>query len=127
MREGANAVSGDDETKKRFGIMARELFKRFKFVSRKETSSDAWARRDAIDAIYKEITKRRDVADTGDIMVQLQQVIDEHISVQENSDKEPARFDISKIDFDLLQTEFKKAEQKNLLLDDLRIVIERRL
>lgn len=127
VREGANAVSVDDETKKRFGIMARELFKLCKFVGRKELASEDWDKCEAVDAIYKEITKRRDVADTGDIMVQLQQIIDEHISVQQNSDKEPAKFDISKINFDLLRREFQKAQEKNLLLDDLRAVIEKRL
>ncbi len=127
VRKGADAVSAGDETKKRFGIMARELFKLFKFIERGDVPAESWAERNAIDAIYKEIAKRRDAADTGDIMVQLQSIIDEHVSVDEVDKSEPARFDISGIDFDLLHREFEKKKEKNLLLGDMRAVIERRL
>lgn len=123
----ADAVSAGDEIKKRFGIMARSLFKFFKFIERGDVSRDTWAHRDAIDAIYREVTKRRDVADTGDVMVQLQAIIDEHIEVNEVDKSEPAKFDISAIDFDLLHREFEKKTEKNLLLSDMRAVIERRL
>ena len=127
IRRAADVVSAGDEVKKRFGIMARALFKLFKFIERGDVSRDVWAHRDAIDAIYREITKRRDVADTGDVMVQLQKIIDEHIEVSEVDKSEPARFDISAIDFDLLHREFEKKTEKNLLLGDMRVVIEHRL
>lgn len=127
VKDGADAVSGSDETRKRYGIMARELFKYFKFVEKGDVNGGAWARRDAIDAIYKLLTKRRDTADTTDIMVRLQQIIDEHIDVRVADDKGEGRFDISRIDFDLLHREFEKAKQKNLLVGELRDVIEDRL
>lgn len=127
IKDGANAVSVSDEMKKRFGIMARELFTLFKFIEFDDVGKEAWVKRDAIYAVYKEVTKRRDVADTGDIMVQLQQIIDEHVSVERADDKGSSRFDISKIDFNLLHREFEKTKQKNLLIGDLRTVIERRL
>ena len=127
IRCAADAVSAGDEVKKRFGIMARALFKFFKFIELDDVSHNAWMRRDAIDAIYREVTKRRDVADTGDVMVQLQAIIDEHIEVSKVDRSESARFDISAIDFDLLHREFEKKIEKNLLLGDMRMVIERRL
>lgn len=127
VKDGADAVAGNDEARKRFGIMARELFRMFKFVERGDVGRDDWARRDAIDAIYRQLTKRRDTADTTDIMVSLQQIIDEHISVKKADDDRDRRFDISKIDFDLLHNEFSKVKQKNLLVGDLRGVIEERL
>ena len=126
VKEGADCVSDGDEGKKRFGIMARELFKLMKFVERKELEKEALDRHSAINAIYKEVTKRRDVADTGDIMVQLQSIIDEHVSIAEGAAK-GARFDISKIDFDRLHVEFAKTKEKHLLLNDFREVIEYRL
>lgn len=127
VRDGADAVGVNDETRKRFGIMARELFKLFKFAGKGDVSGANWARRDAIDAIYKLLTKRRDIADTSDIMVQLQQIIDEHIDVRTGDDKGDRRFDISRINFELLRREFEKTRQKNLLVGDLRKVIEKRL
>ena len=126
VKEGADCVSDGDEGKKRFGIMARELFKLMKFVERKELEKEALDRHSAINAIYKEVTKRRDVADTGDIMVQLQSIIDEHVSIAEGAAK-GERFDISKIDFDRLHVEFAKTKEKHLLLNDFREVIEYRL
>lgn len=127
VKEGADAVAGNDEARKRYGIMARELFRMFKFIERGDLGCDEWSRRDAVDAIYKQLNKRRDVADTTDVMVSLQKIIDEHITVREADDKGDGRFDISKIDFDLLHNEFSKVKQKNLLLGDLRGVIEARL
>lgn len=57
----------------------------------------------------------------------LQEIIDRHISVNVTEDKGEARFDISKIDFDLLHREFEKAKQNNLLVSELRDVIDNRL
>lgn len=129
IKAGANVVSCSDEVKKRFGIMARELFKMFKFVARKELSRNTNEKHDAISAIYNEVTKRRDVADTGDIMVVLQRIVDDHIAVERSgeAEKEGTRFDIGDIDFDRLRQEFSKSKEKNLLIDDLRSMIESRL
>lgn len=127
VKDGANAVSANDETRKRFGIMARELFRLFRFVERGDVPGRAWERRDAIDAIYKQLTKRRDAADTGDLMVQLQRIVDSHVRVEKPDGKGTSQFDISKIDFGLLRREFEKAPCKNLLVNDLRAAIEQRL
>ena len=127
VKDGANAVSANDETRKRFGIMARELFRLFKFVERGDVPGRAWERRDAIDAIYKQLTTRRDAADTGDLMVQLQRIVDSHVRVEKPDGKGASQFDISKIDFGLLRREFEKAPCKNLLVNDLRAAIEQRL
>ena len=129
IKDAADAVSASDEIKKRFGIMARELFKLMKFAERGELENETKAHHSAINAIYNEVTKRRDVADTGDIMTQLQRIVDEHIVVTESSEelKRGTSFDISAIDFAKLGNEFKKTKRKHLLLDDLRVVIEERL
>jgi type I restriction enzyme R subunit len=125
----ANSVSRNDESKKRFGVLARELFKLFKYINWQEVEHPVLTKRDAIDAVYKELNKRRDVADTGDIMVKLQQIVDEHITVQPpvEGQKLSVKFDISAIDFNRLHQEFAKVERKNLLLNDLRTAIETRL
>lgn len=127
VKDAANAVSVNDETRKRFGIMARELFRLFKFVERGDVDACAWARRDAIDAIYKQLTKRRDAADTGDLMVQLQRIVDSHVNVERPDGRGTSQFDISKIDFGLLRRELEKVPCKNLLVNDLRAAIEQRL
>lgn len=129
IKNAADAVSVTDETKKHFGIMARELFKMYKFVTSKEVEPSLVQAHDAIRAIYAQLNKRRDASDTTDLMVALQQIVNDHIVVKETDEeqKQGTRFDISGIDFARLSQEFAKAQQPHLLLDDLRDVIEERL
>ncbi|MBR5950755.1 MAG: DUF3387 domain-containing protein, partial [Actinomycetaceae bacterium] len=126
-KTAANAVSASDETKKHFQLTAYELLKMFKFANRKDTQlSPQWAIRDSVDAIYRQLTKKRDTADTSGVMVQLQRIIDEHIEVRAAGD-ESKTFDMSKINFELLHKEFDSTPNKNLLVSDIRSVIEQRL
>ncbi len=85
--------------------------------------------RDAIKAIYAHLNKQRDHADTTDLLVKLQGIVDEHIEVSDASEdaKANTRFDVSGIDFDRLSQEFAKKKHKHLVLGDLRAVIEGRL
>lgn len=129
IKNGANAVAGSLEDKKRFGILARELFKMFRFTSHEEVGDELWAKRDAIRAIYHELTKRVDIADTTAQMVELQQIVDECVVVTSSGEDKKARtkFDISKINFDKLSAEFAKVKRKELLLDDFTAVLEERV
>lgn len=125
----AEVVCGTDETKKRFNIMCRELFRMYRFVTVREVGSDLAALRDALRAVYNHLNKQRAHADTTELLVKLQGIVDDHITVKSASDeaKEGTRFDISGIDFDRLSQEFANKKHKHLLVDDLRAVIEERL
>lgn len=129
IKNAADAVSVTDESKKHFGIMVRELFKMHKFVTSKELEPRLVSSYDAIRAIYSQINKRVEHADTTDLMVELQHIIDDHIDIKSISgeQKNEAKFDISEIDFSKLSQEFAKTKHPHLLLDDLRDVIEERL
>lgn len=129
IKNAADAVAATDEAKKHFGIMARELFKMYKFVTSKEIEPSLVRSHDAIRAIYAQLNKRVEKADTTDLMVELQKIVDDHIVVSstEEEQKSGTRFDISGIDFSRLSQEFAKAKRPHLLLDDLRGVIEERL
>lgn len=129
VKDAADAVSTTDESKKRFGIMCRELLKMYKFVTRKEAGEDLASKRDAIRAVFNQINARHERADTTDLMVRLQAIVDEHISVTDTGEQAKAstKFDISSIDFNRLGQEFSKTRHKHLLLDDMRATIEQRL
>lgn len=129
IKNAADAVSVTDESKKHFGIMVRELFKMHKFVTSKELEPRLVSSYDAIRAIFSQINKRVEHADTTDLMVELQRIIDDHIDIKSISgeQKNEAKFDISEIDFSRLSQEFAKTKRPHLLLDDLRDVIEKRL
>lgn len=120
-------MSATDETKKRFCIMCRMLFKLYRFVTRKEVGEDVACRRDAMRAVYNLMNQRRAAADTSELMHQVRDIVSAHIEVSEASDqaKERTRFDISGIDFGRLGQEFTRAKHKHLIMDNLhrRVII----
>lgn len=68
-----------------------------------------------------ELKKKRKHIDTVDLMVQINGIMGEYILIEtQPSGQAPSRrFDISKIDFDLLRREFAKAKKKNLVIKDI--------
>ncbi len=71
------AVYTNDETKRRFEIMAREVFSRFKALL---VEPSAWAfaeRHDNIEAIYKKLTERRDTADVTALLKELHRIVND--------------------------------------------------
>ena len=85
--------------------------------------------RDAIVAIYKELQAKRKHADNTDLMVEINRIVSESLALEPTSEglMESKRFDISKIDFDLLHREFAKAANKGLIIKDLSELVEERL
>ena len=66
-----------DEAKRRFEIMARQVFIRFKALLM-EPSAFAYAERhDNIEAIYKKLTERRDTADVTELLKELHRIVNE--------------------------------------------------
>ena len=68
--------------------------------------------------------------DNTDLMVEINGIINQYISVEEpapEAEGTPRRFDISAIDFDLLRREFAKAKKRNLILKDLDELIQERI
>lgn len=129
VQQGAGAMCASEEIKKRFEIMARELFKLFKYVERHEVTYDHQKYKNAISAIYDQMQEKRKHADNTDLMVALSKIVSDYIVVCENGAaiEETKRFDISKIDFDRLQQEFSRAKNKNLLIKDIKDLVEDRL
>jgi len=121
------AVNENDKTRKKFEVMCREVFIKFKACL---TFSEVNAYRNqygAINIIYKSLQKDRDQADISDIIRQLQGIIDESIIVKSDKSKEPNKpFDISKIDFNRLRAEFERSKTKNTIVQSLKSVIERK-
>lgn len=131
--DAKEAVNENDETRKRFEIMSREVFKKFKacFAFR-EIINKFLKQYEAINIVYKSIKKDEEKADISDIIKELHSVIDETVTTRSFSDsnvniKESTVYDISKIDFDRLRKEFEKSKKKNTTVQTLKEVIEKRL
>lgn len=126
--EGANAVSRTDEIKKKFEIQARELFRMFKYVNHNDLDEEQYKYKNAISAIYDQLQDRVYHADNSALMSQINSIVSKHIYITKtNSNEGNRKFDISKIDFDRLRKEFERAQNKNLLLVDLQVLISQRL
>jgi len=122
------AVNENDETRKKFEVMCREVFIKFKACLTIPSVYTYRNQYSAINIIYKSLQKDRDHADISDIIKQLHEVIDESIAVTSDRGKEPNKpYDISKIDFNRLRAEFEHSKTKNTTVQSLKSVIEKKL
>jgi type I restriction enzyme R subunit len=121
------AVNENDETRKRFEVMCREVFTKFRACITVEGVNDYRHDRDAIDIIYKSLQEDRDLADISDIIRELHKVVEEAITTTAPNGDPSVVYDISKIDFERLRQEFERSPAKKTTVQNLRHVIEQRL
>ncbi len=128
VRTGANTVCDSMEEKKEFQTYASELTRVMKYLEKNALSEEQLQCRDAIIAIYKEVQKKRKHADNTDLMVEINRIISENLTLEPLSNAvESKQFDISKINFELLRREFAKAAHKKLIIKDLADLVEERI
>lgn len=122
------AANENDESRKRFEVMCREVFKKFKACINVQGVNSHRVNRDAINIVYKSLQQDQEQADITDIIRQLHRVVDEAIEIKPNwQAEESATYDISKIDFDRLRKEFERSPKKNTDTQNLRQAVEQRL
>lgn len=93
------AANENDETRKRFEVMCREVFKKFKACINVNGVNACRAKYDAINIIYKSLQKDREKADVSDIIRQLHHVVNEAIDTSPGEyTADGSLYDISKID-----------------------------
>jgi len=122
------AANENDETRKRFEVMCRAVFSKFKACIMVEGVNDCREDFDAINIVYKSLQKDREQADITDILRQLHQVVDEAIEVRESPPENAGDiYDISRIDFDRFRREFERSPAKRTTVQNLKTAIEQRL
>src|SRR6185436_5936037 len=130
LRDAVDALYTSDEAKRRFEIMARQVFIRFKTLLM-EPSVVAYAERhDNIEAIYKKLQDRRDTADVTEVLKELHRIVNEAIraAAPGGDHAEALTVDLSQIDFEKLRDEFaSKVRRKHAALQDIREVVEKKL
>ncbi len=130
LRDAVDAVYTSDDAKRRFEIIARQMFIRFKALLM-EPSALAYAERhDNIEAIYKKLQDRRDTADVTEVLKELHRIVNEAIraAAPGGDHAEGLTVDLSRIDFEKLRDEFAhKVRRKHAALQDIRDVIEQKL
>ena len=130
LRDAVDVLYTSDEVRRRFEIVARQVFIRFKALLM-EPSALAYAERhDNIEAIYKKLQGRRDTADVTEVLKELHCIVNEAIraTAPGGDHAEGLTVDLSQIDFEKLRNEFaSKVRRKHAALQDIRDVVEDKL
>ena len=122
------AANENDETRKRFEIMCRAVFTKFRACINVDGINAHRRDYDAIAIIYRSLQQDRDRADIAGIMRRLHEVVNGAIETWSDSvTEETEPYDISRIDFDRLRQEFEQSPVKRTTVQDLRQAIDKRL
>ncbi|EMP55363.1 Type I site-specific deoxyribonuclease, R subunit [Marinobacter santoriniensis NKSG1] len=125
--DAKEVINQNDETRKRFEIICREVFKKFKACLTIKAINNYRSAYDAINIIYKSLKEDVEKADISDIMRKLHAAIEESIEPKSGGKGQGKLYDISKIDFDRLRREFERSPAKNTTVQSLKEVIEKKL
>ena len=126
--DAKEAVNENDESRKRFQIMAREVFKKFKACVNFRAVNAYRQRFAAIKVIYNSLDEDVKKADISDIMRELHAVVNASIETQvDPNDQDDRLYDISRIDFEKLKKEFERSPRKNTTVQSLKDAIQKKL
>ena len=121
------AANESDETRKRFEVMCREVFNKFKASINSPKVNTHRADRDAIHIIYKRLQQDREQADISNFIRTLHEVAGGAIEIQPDATYTQATYDISRINFDRLRQEFERRPGKRTTVQALKDSVEKKL
>jgi type I restriction enzyme R subunit len=122
------AANENDEARKRFEVMCRAVFSKFKACLTIAGVNAYRADRDAINVVYASLQQDREQADISSIIRQLHEVIEGAIeTAPPPMARETGPYDISRIDFERLRQEFERSPAKKTTVQNLKSAIEQRL
>lgn len=129
IENAVNAVYTNDETKRKFQVLGRDVFKKYKALQPDKILNQYSQRKNAIDVIYTAIEDNIESADVADIMRKIQNVVDESIEnmVAETNNNEEKLIDLSGLNFELLEQYFLKTKNKNSAIQSLKNKVEKHL
>jgi type I restriction enzyme R subunit len=130
LRDAVDALDTSDEARRRFEIMARQVFIRFKALLTEPSAFRYAERHDNIEAIYKKLEEKVDTADVTELLKELHKIVNAAIRAQQPGEDhaEGLTVDLSRIDFARLREEFAtKVVRKHAALKDIRDVVEAKL
>jgi len=130
LADAVDAVYTNDESKRRFEILARVVFGRFKALLVEPSALTYAERHDNIEAIYKKLTERRDTADVSALLKLLHRIVNQAIATQAPGEDQAKGLtvDLSLINMEKLRDEFsKKVKRKATVIEDIRELVEKKL
>ncbi|MEH1908161.1 type I restriction enzyme endonuclease domain-containing protein [Nostoc sp.] len=132
LASAVNAVCTNDESRARFEVLAREIFKKKQaLITEPKLTAPYQGRYNAIEQIYKHLHEQHKISlDINAVLRFLQGVVSEFINVDTSrlpGAESGKTYDISKIDFELLKAEFANSPTKNTSVQTLKEAVERQL
>jgi type I restriction enzyme R subunit len=130
LRDAVDALYTSDETKRRFEIIARQVFSAFKTLAADPNAPVYAVRHDDIETVYKKLQEKRDTADVTEVLKELHRIVNDAIrAAAPGADHaEGLSVDLSRIDFEKLRHEFaSKVRRKHAALKDIRDVVDAKL
>jgi type I restriction enzyme R subunit len=130
LKDARDRLCQTDSARRRFEILARAVFNRFKALMG-EPSAYAYAQRhDNLEAIYRKLGERVDKADVMALLKELHRIVNLSIeTAQPGADEREAQsIDLSRIDFARLREELgRKVGRPYAAVRDIRDLLEERL
>jgi type I restriction enzyme R subunit len=122
------AANENDETRKRFEVMCREVFKKFKACINNRGVNAYREAYHAVNIVYRSLQQDREQADISEIIRQLHEEVDQVIeTIPAPVTEDRPAFNIAAIDFDLLRKEFERSPAKKTTVHNLKQAIDERL
>ena len=121
------AANENDETRKRFEVLCRTIFSKFKACITFAGVNRHRAEYAAIRIIYMSLQQGKEDADISGIMRELQAIVDEAIVLRESVGEGHEPYDISRIDFERLRQEFAVSRSKRTAVQSIKATVEKKL
>ena len=130
LADAVEAVYTSDESKRRYEILCRVVFNRFKALLVEPSALTYAERHDNIEAVYKKLSERRDTADVSELLKVLHRIVNQAIASHGAGGDQASGLtvDLSKINMEKLRDEFaKKVKRKATVIEDIRQIVEEKL
>lgn len=132
IQEVYNAICITDDLKNKFGILSREVFKKYKALMPDKAIYEFKEKRDAINAVYSLMNDNIEESDITSIVSKVQYVVNQSIEslniLLEQAEGYGQRIDLSGLDFKKIENEFLKVqENKNVAVQSLKERLRKKL
>jgi len=132
LKEGYNAVCKNQDTRNKFNVLAREVFKKYKALMPNKAIYTYKSERDAINGLYNLIADKVDDADVTYLVKQVQDVVNESIETYNTElnkvEDYGKQVDISQLDFDRIKKKFEELKSsKNIAVKSLQERVKKKL
>jgi type I restriction enzyme R subunit len=132
IQEVYNAICLTDDLKNKFGILSREVFKKYKALMPDKAIYEFKEKRDAINAVYSLMNDNIEESDITSIVSKVQYVVNQSIEslniLLEQAEGYGQRIDLSGLDFKKIENEFLKVqENKNVAVQSLKERLRKKL